>query len=118
MPSDALETLRQVNSILRSALFRLRPEQKVCITITPQDFTELRSQIQQASECLQSLPPDSAASAVIEKEAAAFRCHLEDLQQFLPDLYGRLLAEKSRLETARTRVAAATAWAGASAKTL
>ena len=43
---------------------------------------------------------------------------LEKLKDFLPDLRGRLLAEKSRLESAQTHVAAAAAWARASKKTL
>ncbi|MGD0791570.1 MAG: hypothetical protein ABR920_07345 [Terriglobales bacterium] len=118
MPPDALETLRQVNDNLRSALIRLRPERKHCSTIRPQDFSDILSQLLRAAECLRRLPPHSEAAAALEKESLEYRGNLEKLKHLLPDLHGRLLAEKSRLETAQNHVAAATAWARASKKTL
>jgi len=118
MPPDALETLRQVNENLRSALLRLRPERKHCSTIKPKDFSDILSQLLRAAECLRRLPPPSEAAATLEKESLEYRGNLEKLKHFLPDLQVRLLAEKSRLETARTHVAAAAAWAQASKKTL
>ena len=111
MPPDALETLRQVNENLRSALVLLRPERKRCSSIKPQDFSALLSQLLRAAECLRHPPADSEASAELEKEALEYRRNLEKLKRFLPGLHVRLLAEKSRLETARTHVAAAMAWA-------
>jgi hypothetical protein len=118
MPPDALETLRQVNDNLRSALLRLHPERKHCSTIRPQDFFDLLSQVLRAGECLRRLPAHSEAAEALEKESLEYRNNLEKLKHFLPDLHGRLLAEKSRLETAQTHVAAAAAWARASKKTL
>jgi hypothetical protein len=118
MPPDALETLRQVNDNLRSALIRLRPERKHCSTIRPQDFSDLLSQLLRAAECLRRLPAHSEAAVALEKESLEYRSNLEKLKHFLPDVHGRLLAEKSRLETAKNHVAAATAWARASKKTL
>lgn len=118
MPPDALETLRQVNDNLRSALIRLRPERKHCSTIRPQDFSDLLSQLLRAAECLRNLSAHPEAAAALEKEALEYRRNLETLKHFLPDLHGHLLAERSRLETARTHVAAAAAWARASKKTL
>ncbi len=118
MPPDAIETLRQVNDSLRSALVRLRPERKHCSTIRPQDFSDILSQLLRASECLQHPPADTEAAAALEKEALEYRGNLEKLKRFLPDLYVRLLAERSRLETARTHVAAAADWARSSKKTL
>ena len=118
MPPDALETLRQVNDNLRSALLRLRPERKHCSTIKPQDFSDLLSQLLRAAECLRRPPAHSEAAMTLEKESFEYRGNLEKLKHFLPDLHGRLLAEKSRLETAQTHVAAAAAWARASKKTL
>jgi hypothetical protein len=53
-----------------------------------------------------------------EKEALEYRSNLEKLKHFLPELHGSLLAERARLETAQTHVAAAAAWAQASKKTL
>ena len=117
VPPDALETLRQVNDNLRSELLRLRPERTHCSSIKPQDFSAILSQLVRAAECLRHLPPDSEAAA-FEKESLQYRGNLEKLKHFLPDLQVRLLAEKTRLETARTQVAAAAAWAQARKKTL
>jgi len=118
MPSDAVEILRQVNESLRSALLRLRPERKHCLRIRPRDFSDILSQLLRAAECLRRLPPHSEGAAALEKESLEYRSNLEKLKHFLPDLQVRLLAEKSRLETARPHVASATAWALANKKTL
>jgi hypothetical protein len=118
MPPDALETLRQVNENLRSALLRLRPERKHCSTIKPKDFSDILSHLLRAAECLRRQPAHPNAAAALEKESLRYRGNLEKLKHFLPDLQVRLLAEKSRLETARTHVAAAAAWAQARKKTL
>jgi hypothetical protein len=117
-PPDALETLRQVNGNLRSALIRLRPERKHCSSIRPQDFSDILSQLLRAAECLRLPPPHSEAAVGLETEALEYRGNLEKLKHFLPDLQVRLLAEKSRLETARSHVAAAAAWGRASKKLL
>jgi hypothetical protein len=118
MLPDPLETLQQVNEYLRSALIRLGPERKHCSAIRPQDFSDILSQLLRAGECLRRPPADSTGAAALEKESLEYRGNLEELKRFLPDLHGRLLAERARLETARTHVAAATAWARASKKTL
>jgi hypothetical protein len=128
MPPDALETLRQVNRNLRSALLRLRPERKHCSTIRSREFSDLRSQLRRAAECLRRLPVHSEPAAEIEaagieateieRESLEYRTNLAQLKQFLPDVHVRLLAEKSRLETARTHLAAAAAWARASKEML
>jgi len=117
MPADTLETLRQANDNLRSALIRLRPEHKDCSTIRPQDFSDILSQLLRAAECLRQ-PAPSNAGAALEKESLEYRSNLEKLKQFLPDLHGRLLAEKARLEDAQTHAATAAAWVRASKKTL
>lgn len=118
MPPDTLETLRQVNDSLRSALIRLRPERKDCVTIRPQDFSDILSQLLRAAECLGRLPLNSDAGAALEQESLEYRSNLEKLKQFLPDLHGRLLAEKTRLENAQLHVAAAAAWTRTSKKIL
>jgi hypothetical protein len=114
MPSEAIETLRQVNDNLRCALIRLDPERMHCSTIRPEDFSELLGELLRAAECLQRLPAASKGAAEVEQQALEYRRNLEKLKQFLPDLHGRLLVEKSRLETAQSHVAAAAAWARAS----
>jgi hypothetical protein len=117
MPSDALETLRQVNDSLRSALIRLRPEHTHCSTIRPQAFSDLLTQLLRAAECLGSMPNHSDAAA-FQQESLEYRRNLERLKDFLPDLHGHLLAEKARLENARRHVAAAAEWARATKKAL
>ncbi len=116
MASDALETLRLVNDNLRSAMLRLRPERKHCSSIRPQDFSDILSQLLRAAECLRHAPAQPEDAAAFAKEALAYRHNLEQLKHFLPDVQARLLAEKSRLETARTHVAAAAEWAKARKK--
>ncbi len=118
MTPDALETLRQMNDNLRSALIHLRPERKLCSSIRPQDFSDLLSTILRAAECLRHQRAHAESSVAFEKESFEFRRNLENLKDFLPDLHGRLLAEKSRLETAQTHVAAAAAWTQASKRIL
>jgi hypothetical protein len=110
-PLSALETLRQVNRDLGSALMRLRPERKHCSTIRPQDFSGILSQLLLAKESLRRPPEDPEASAAFAREAREYRRNLEKLKRFLPDLQLRLLAEKSRIETARAHVSAAATWA-------
>jgi hypothetical protein len=106
---DDLETLRQVNEYLRTALIRFRPERRHCSAIKPRDFSDVRGQLRQAAECLRRLLPSQTGSE-IEKESLEYRGNLENLKRLLPDVHARLLAEKSRLETAQTHVKAATAW--------
>lgn len=114
MPSDALATLRQVNDNLRSALLRLRPEHRHCSTIRPQDFSDMLGQLVRAADCLRNLPAKLQAGSELEKEISKYRGNLENLKHCLPDLHGRLLAERARLQSAQAHVAAATAWARAS----
>jgi hypothetical protein len=115
-PPDTLEALRQVNACLRAALTRMQPEQNHCSAITPQDFSDLRGHIQRGADCVSGLGRDATPAS--QTEATAYRSHLENLQQFLPDLQGRMLAERSRLEAARDQVTATTAWVRASQKTI
>src|SRR4030081_1440764 len=117
MAADTLTTLLQVNGSIRSALTRLRPDQKHCSDIRPQDFSDLLSEILRAAECLRGQPTQSEAMELAQA-SLEYRGNLEKLKKFLPQLHGNLLAEKSRLETARAQVAAAAAWAQASTKTL
>ena len=65
MPPDRLETLRQVNQNLRSALARLRPEKTHCSAIRLQDFSSLLAELLRASECLRP-GPDSDDTAALE----------------------------------------------------
>jgi hypothetical protein len=120
-PPDALETLRRVNENLRSALLRFRPERKHCSIIKSQDFSDIRVQLTRAAQCLPrgTAPRNAAATieAALEKEALEYRNNLEKLKRFLPDVHLRLLAEKTRIATARTHIKSAAAWNRAAQKT-
>jgi hypothetical protein len=121
MPPDGLETLRQGNEQLRSALLRLRPERAHCAAIQPQEISGLIRQFAQAAERLGRLAgqsDDAAQAAAFEEEKSEFYRNLETLKRFLPDLHVRLLAEKSRLEAARHNLEAAASWAQARIRTL
>ena len=118
MTKSALETLRQVNAHLRWALTHFRPEQSLCLTVQPQDFSDLLAQLLQGAECLRNLSGHAQDAPEMERESSEYRENLENLRQFLPDLHSRLLAEKARLEDAQLHVATAMAWARGSKKTL
>jgi hypothetical protein len=122
MPPDALETLRQVNDHLRSALIRLRPEQsleqKGGSILRSQGSAGIRREILRAAECLRRSRPHPEAAAAFEKEWLEYRGNLEKLMHILPEAHGRLLAEKLRLQAARNHVAAAAAWARANKESL
>lgn len=110
MAPGPFETLREVNAYLRQQLACLRPERKHCLAITSQDFTAILEQLLRASECLShSLEP----SPELEREILEYRGNLEELVQLLPDLHGRLLAERARIEEARFHLSCAAAWAQA-----
>lgn len=117
---DALETpeltLSEVNENLHAWLVRLRPERSSCSSINHKDFATIISQLRRAAECFREQRTHLADTA-FEQEARDYRANLERLLQFLPSLQVRLLAEKARLETVRTHLASASAWAGASQNT-
>jgi hypothetical protein len=118
MPADVLATLRQVNDNLRLALIRLRPERTHCSSIRPCDFSNILAQLLRGAESLRRPPSRPLDDAAFETEALAFRAHLEQLKRFLRDLHLRLLAEKSRLEAVRQRLASTADWAEARKNTL
>jgi hypothetical protein len=114
-PDGDLATLRAVNKNLKSALVRFRPERQHCSAVKPQELSDLRSAILQAGDCAQGISLQAAPE--LKNESLEYRGNLEQLKQLLPDFQVRLLAEKSRLEVAKSNVAAAAAWAGASTGT-
>jgi hypothetical protein len=122
MALSKFETLRQVNDDLRSALIRLHPEQNDRPSTPPPEFSGILGQLRRAAECRQHLRPHCEAAArafefEFERESLEYRRNLERLKEFLPGVHARLLAEKSRLEAARSHVATAEAWSRASKDT-
>ncbi len=118
MSANALATFRLVNENLRLVLVRLRPEQTQCSSIRARDFSNILAQLQRGAECLRRPPSASPEDADFEAQALAFRAQLEQLKRILPDLQIRLLAEKTRLEAARHRLASTANWAEARKNTL
>jgi len=115
MPDDDLATLRAVNKNLKSALVRFRPERQHCSAIKPQELSDLCSAILQAADCVRGISRQAVPE--LKNESLEYRSNLEQLKQLLPDFQVRLLAEKSRLEVAKSQTEAAAAWAGASTTT-
>lgn len=114
-PDDDLATMCAINKSLKSALVRLRPERQHCSAIKAQELSDLRCTILQAAECRRRV--SAQPTPELKNESSEYRNSLEQLKQLLPDFQVRLLAEKSRLEEAKSHVAAAAGWAGASTST-
>jgi hypothetical protein len=112
IPDDGLATLRAVNKNLKSALVRFRPERQHCSAIKAQELSDLRSAILHAAECVRGISLQAAPE--LKNQSLEYHSNLEQLKLLLPDFQVRLLAEKSRLEEAKSHLALAAAWAGAS----
>lgn len=115
-PDDDLATLRALNKNMKSALVRFRPELQHCSAIKPHELSDLRNAILQAADCVRGISPQAVPE--LRDESLQFRTNLEHLMRLLPDFEVRLLAEKSRLEVAKSHIAATEAWARASTRIL
>ena len=103
-----LETLRGANLNLRAGISRLREGQE---PVHPEELASILAELVRAADTLRSIAPGSTIDAELEREIADYRANVQQLAEVMPSLYGRLLAEKSRLEQKRTRLETATAWA-------
>ncbi len=111
MPASAAEGLRLTNARLRTILVRWQTTAGEPDSITLPVLTNLLSDLRQAAEWLRAIQPNSPPNAELAREISNYRDSVQQLEQFLPTIQGRLLAEKARLENARTHLAAAAAWA-------
>jgi predicted trehalose synthase len=118
MPSATTEGLRIATRNLRAGLARLLPESSLCVSLAPADLSSLRADLLYAADCWRRIAPASAADVDLKNAIAEYRSTVEQLARILPDVHGRLLAEKARLAMARAHVAATAAWAQASQTTL
>jgi len=107
-----VEDLHAGNRDLHARLEYLQSLQRPS-AIRSEDLAALRKQILELGASLANLPPDTRSKAEIDNEICRYRSVLERLQQCLPVLYNRLLAEKARLGIAVEHLQAATAWATA-----
>ena len=133
-PTDTIETLREANGNLHSALFRLRPEQNreqgsgPCQAQGPEraddsslglaEVSLILNQLLRVAECLRREREHSAGSLPPYSKSPDYLINLKELKDLLPQVHARLIVEKSFLESARIHLASATAWSQASQKTL
>jgi hypothetical protein len=114
--SSVASHLRLSNGKLRTLVLRLREPDHATL-ITAELLTEPLEELGRTAEWVRSAP-QSSTDTDLAREISECRHNLTELSQVLPSLRGRLLAEKSRLEAVRKHVAAATAWAHASKRSL
>jgi hypothetical protein len=112
--SDVSETLRLTNNRVRELMRCMQSGALVKL----EDVEKLLGELTSAAAWLRQVPPHSRLEPEWAKEVANYRSTLEQLQQLLPGIHQRLLAEKARLEAAHTHLTAATAWSDASRNTL
>jgi hypothetical protein len=87
--------------------------------VTPEQIANLLSELLRAGEWLRNrLPAESQRSEQLQLEVESYRENVERLQELMPEIHRRLVAERARLEAERARVQAAANWAQASRQTL
>jgi hypothetical protein len=118
MPNPATATLRMVNRNLRAGLARLSSAPNTSVGLNPQDLSGLQAELLRAGECLRNIPCGASQDVELETAVSEYRSNVEHLAQTLPEVQGRLLTEKARLELTQMHVTATKAWAQASQKTL
>ena len=118
MSASALDILRDANRNLRLGLLRLQPESNIADPLVPSSLSGLLAELLRVAECLGKMPAAGLREIKLEKEISEYRANLEELSQLLPSVHGQLLAEKTRLEIARSHVQAAALWTQLSQKTL
>jgi hypothetical protein len=118
MPASPAESLRLINAKVRFVLNGWQLKSAAASALTPTVFTDLLAEIHNAAELLRGTPAHAAPDPQLQEEIAAYYRNVQELEKNLPAMQGRLLVEKSRLETARTHLAAAAAWAEVRKKTL
>jgi hypothetical protein len=111
--------LRESNRQLRQSLDRVNVGCGDCRAASPEEINGLLSQLLQfgASLRAEALPApgiDPEADAEIEQ----YRRNVERLRELLPAIHRQLLAERTRIEAQRARLATAEDWARASRQTL
>ena len=118
MPIDTASELRTVNVHLRATLNRMRPELGAPWLLKANDLSDLRGVILRAAKCRRAIEANGMPDAEAAKELSEYRSNMEELARVLPNVQGRLLAEKARLQNGRAHLAAIESWAQASQGTL
>jgi len=109
MATPVIALLHQANSDLRAALARCQARKDGPVVIGLRD---LLPELARATDELRTVSPESLRDPELRAAMFEYRDHMQELAQLLPKVLGQLLTEKARLEDARSRAAAAAAWAG------
>ena len=115
MGSATTEDLGETNRKLRNLLIRLR-EAAAPADVVAASLTELMDELLHASDLLRGA--ETGPDADLEQQINQYRGNIEQLQEMLPAIQGRLIAERARLENIRSHLAAAANWTQTSRKTL
>jgi hypothetical protein len=118
MPVSTTDGLRLANARLRATLSLWQIQPNYAAVVRPQILVELLGELCNATEWLRGVPADWSRDAELEREIVEYRTNVEQLSQILPAMHESLLAQKARLETARTHLAKAAAWIDADKQTL
>ncbi len=84
--------------------------------VTPEQMAALLSELMRAGEWMRNGQPQSRTRDV-EETIREYRGQLERIRDLLPTIHRQLLAERARIESERSRVKCAAAWAQASRRT-
>jgi len=117
MPPSTHEALHSINDHLRVVLKQWAKAPGEPGALLPEALNMLLARLSQAAELLKNRSAGNR-DAQVEKEVCDYRANVERLQELLPHIHNRLLAEKARLESVRAHLEAAAAWADARKKVL
>lgn len=118
MPAPATQGLQVINARLRAVLADWQTTSGEPASLKTPVLADLLEDLRRAAEWLRAIPPNSPPDDELAREISEYRNHVQQLQQFLPAIQARMLAEKARLESARSHLAAAAAWADGRKKIL
>jgi hypothetical protein len=122
MPLSTLsraQDLLETNQRLRHWLDGMTPASGQRRVATPQDISELLSELSRVGARLRAEPlPIKGTDFELDQELEQYRRNVERIRELLPSIHGQLLAERARLEAQRARVRSAAEWARASRQTL
>ena len=113
---EVLEPLNRANRNLGRLLDLLEADPSVRRGIAPDDLAVILTELLRVGEWLHggSIPKNNPEVA---RALAQYRASLDRLRSLMPFLHTQLLTERARLETERSHLEAASAWAGTSRQT-
>ena len=112
---EFLEPIKRANRNLGTLLKQLE-DNSVCMAIAPDDLAIVLTELLSVGEWLhtESIPRNDPEVA---QALSQYRSYLDRLRLLMPSLHTQLLTERARLESERSHLEAASAWAGTSRQT-